>query len=203
MIHSHLIQVARLVVLLAALAGAANAAAPRFEITPFAAYRDGGQFQDGNGTALDLRGSLGGALAIDWRAGWQDAQYELFYSRQSTETAAVVPVHMNIEYLHIGGTTRFGELDSPVEPFAVGGIGLTWLTPETALLHSETRASLNVGGGVRIPLATHVRLRLEARGYLTWMGGNAALFCSGGCILTVKGNAFFQYEVLAGVSVGF
>lgn len=204
MVRSRLPQVARLIVLLTALVtGRVNAAEPRFEITPFAGYRDGGQFQGVNDTGLDLLGSLGGALAINWRAGWQGAQYELFYSRQRTETNSIVPLGMRIEYLHVGGTTLIGELDSQVEPFAAGGIGVSLMTPDAALPDRETRWSLSLGGGVRIPLTAHVRLRLEARGYLTWLGGSAAVFCAGGCLITAKSEAFFQYEALAGVSIGF
>jgi hypothetical protein len=92
----------RFACLLAAMvASAASAAEHSFEITPFAAYRDGGQFMDGGGAGLDLTGSAGGALALNWRAAEQGAQYELLYSRQSTETDAVTPLDMDIEYLHI------------------------------------------------------------------------------------------------------
>lgn len=186
---------------LALVANAAGAAESSVEITPFGGYRDGGQFLDGNGAKLDLNGSTGGALAFNWRAAEQGTQYEVFYSRQSTETEAAAPLDMKIEYLHIGGTTVIGELGSKVEPFAVGGIGITRLTPQG--LGDKTRGSLNLGGGVRIPLVAHVRLRLEARGYLTWFGSNADVFCAGGCGITAKSNSFFQYEALAGVSIGF
>lgn len=183
---------------------ASAATPPSFEITPFAGYRAGGQFLDGSTTdKLDLRGAAGGALAFNWRAAEQGAQYELLYSRQSTETDSATPVDMNIEYLHIGGTTVIGELGARVEPFAAGGIGATRLSPDATGLSRETRWSFNLGGGVRVPVASHVRLRLEARGYLTWLGNQAELFCAGGCTLTAKSRTFFQYEALAGVSIGF
>lgn len=181
----------------------ADAAERSFEITPFIVYRDGGQFQDSAGTGLDLAGRAGGALAFNWRAAEQGAQYELLYSRQSTATDAATPLDMNIEYLHIGGTTVIGELGARVEPFAAGGIGATRLTPDAASLSRETRWSFNLGGGVRIPVATHVRVRLEARGYLTWLGNNADVFCASGCSIAAKSSTFFQYEALAGVSIGF
>lgn len=201
MVCSYLSRVACL--LAAMVATAASAAEHSFEITPFAAYRDGGQFMDGAGAGLDLAGSAGGALALNWRAAEQGTQYELLYSRQSTETDAVAPLEMDIEYLHIGGTTVIGELGSRVEPFAAGGIGATRLTPDTASLSRETRWSFNLGGGVRIPVAAHVRVRLEARGYLTWLGSNADVFCASGCSIAAKSRTFFQYEALAGVSIGF
>jgi hypothetical protein len=73
------------------------------------------------------------------------------------------------------------------------------LTPDAASLSRETRWSFNLGGGVRIPVATHVRLRLEARGYLTWLGGNANVFCAGGCSIAAKSKALVP--ALAGVSI--
>ncbi len=201
MIRSYL---PRLAVLLAAMTvTTAGAAEPAFEITPFGTYRDGGRFLDGAGAGLDLAGSAGGALALNWRAAEQGAQYELLYSRQSTETDAAALLEMDVEYLHIGGTTVIGELGSRVEPFAAGGVGATRLTPDAASLGRETRWSVNLGGGVRIPLAAHVRLRLEARGYLTWLGSDPDVFCAGGCAIVARSKTFFQYEALAGVSIGF
>ncbi|MGE0115584.1 MAG: outer membrane beta-barrel protein [Steroidobacteraceae bacterium] len=180
------------------------AAEPVFEVTPFAGYRAGGQFRDaGSGDALDLSDGSGVALALNWRASEPGTQYELLYSRQSTDTGGATPVDLKIEYLQLGGTTVIGEDTGRVVPFAAGGIGAARFTPSPVGLSQETRWSFNLGGGVRIPLARHVRLRFEARGYLTWLGGNANLFCDGGCTIVAKGKSFFQYEALGGVSIGF
>jgi hypothetical protein len=110
---------------------------------------------------------------------------------------------MKIEYLQLGGTTSLGVDNARVLPFAAGGFGATRFSPGPATLSQETRWSVNLGGGVRVPLTPQVRLRLEARGYLTWLEGRSALFCSANCTLVAKGKTFFQYEALAGVSVGF
>lgn len=186
------------------LAGAAAAEEPRFEFTPMAGYRDGGQFRDGtNGAKVSLNGSGTAALAINWRAAEDGAQYELFYSRQSTKTDAPAPIKLKTEYLQIGGTTIVGEPAGRVVPFAVGGIGAARFSPSPDSFTDETRWSVSLGGGIRIPLAAHVRLRFEARGHLTWLGGNSSLFCDAGCVLEAKGKTLFQYEALGGVSVSF
>lgn len=180
----------------------ANAAQPKLEVTPFASYRAGGQFIGANGNVLDVEASNGLALAINWRTAEYGKQYELLFSRQDSKTDAGSPVNMQVEYLHLGGTVDLGAEGERVLPFAVGGIGATRFSPPAGL-SAATRWSMNLGGGVRVPLTEYVRLRVEARGYLTWMGGQANLFCAGGCVLTAKARTFFQYEALAGVSIGF
>lgn len=180
------------------------AADPVFEVTPLAGYRAGGQFRGGSdGATLNLSDRGSAALAINWRASEPGTQYELFYSRQSTDTGGGAPVDMKIEYLQLGGTTVIGEDAGRVVPFAAGGIGAARFSPGLAGLSRETRWSFNLGGGVRVPLTKQVRLRFEARAYLTWLEGDANLFCDGGCAIVAKSKTFFQYEALGGVSVGF
>jgi hypothetical protein len=177
---------------------------PRFEVTPLFGFHDGGRFKDGiTDDTIKLNSAGTAAVAINWRAGEPGTQYELFYSRQSTDTDEVLPTKLKVEYLQIGGTTIVGEAESRVVPFAVGGIGATRFSPGLSSMSQETRWSFNLGGGVRVPLAKHVRLRFEARGYLTWLGGDASLFCDSGCTLVAKGKTFFQYAALGGVSVNF
>jgi Outer membrane protein beta-barrel domain len=196
-------------VLLAAASMLATSAAwaaeePRFEVTPLFGYHAGGQFKDGiTDNTVKLNGTGTAAVAINWRASEPGTQYELFYSRQSTDTDEVVPTKLKVEYLHVGGTTIVGDAESRVVPFAVGGIGATRFSPSPSSMSQETRWSFNLGGGVRVPLAKHVRLRFEARGYLTWLGGDASLFCDSGCTLVAKSKTFFQYAALGGVSVNF
>lgn len=188
----------------AVLLNNAVAAEYAFEVTPFVGYHAGGQFKDGSsGDTLKVNGSGSAALAINWRAAENGTQYELLYSRQSTDVGANAPVDLKVEYLQLGGTAIVGDADARVVPFAVGGIGATRFSPSAASLSNETRWSFNLGGGVRIPIAQHVRLRFEARGYLTWLEGKSDLFCDGGCAIVAKSKSFFQYEALGGVSVGF
>jgi len=192
-------------------AHSAESREPSFEVTPFYGYQGGGllshrdvdvsnQVIFGKAT-LDSSGVA--AVAINWRATEPGTQYELFYSRQSSDTDELIPTKLKVEYLHIGGTTLIGDAESGVVPFAVGGVGATRLNPDAGGLKQVTRWSLNLGGGVRIPVAQHVRLRFEARGYLTWLGDNQDQFCNGTCTLAPKNKTFFQYAALGGVSVSF
>lgn len=176
---------------------------PTIELTPFIGYHAGGQFKDSNAGNVSVNASSSAAFAFNWPATESGTQYELFYSRQSTDVGNGAAIKLKTEYLQIGGTTVIGEPMSRVVPFAVGGVGATRFSPDAAAYSQETRWSFNLGGGVRVPISQHVRLRFEARGYLTWLGGNANLFCDSGCTLVAKGKSFLQYEALAGVSVGF
>jgi opacity protein-like surface antigen len=192
-----------LVMVCTAGCGQVLAAESRFEVTPFVGYRAGGHFKDGSDNNLDLNASSSAALAFNWRATDPGTQYELLYSRQSTQTDGAAPITMKLEYLQIGGTADMGDADARVTPFAAGGLGATRFSPGPVSLSRETRWSFNLGGGVRVPLTPHIRLRFEARGYLTWLGGDANLFCNGGCTLVARSKTFFQYEALGGVSIGF
>ena len=189
------------------LMSAAQAAEPRFEVTPFFTQRGNGGFRDTSNNDVNLTAKSGVAAMFGWAASEQGSQYELLYSRQSTRTDSATPVDMRIEYLQLGGTTLLGDAEAHVVPFASGGIGVTRFSPGIASLTQETRWAVSLGAGVRIPIVKHVRLRFEARGYLTWLNGSSSLFCSSDtsttCALQAKGQTFFQYEALGGVSVGF
>jgi hypothetical protein len=87
----------------------------------------------------------------------------------------------------------------------LGGIGGSTAKPSRSGLKSQTFFSGNLGIGWMVPFGAHVGLRLEARGYGVLLNNTDALFCSGatGCTFTVKGNALYYGEVLAGVSIRF
>ena len=186
---------------------AAQAAEQRIELTPFFTERGDGGFRDASDNDVNLSAKSGMAFALGWPASEHGSQYELLYSRQTTKTDGATPIDMRIEYLQVGGSTLLGDEESHVVPFASGGIGAARFSPGLATLTQETRWAVSLGAGVRIPLAQHVRLRLEARGYLTWLDGSSSLFCSSSttttCALQAKGQTFFQYEALGGVSFGF
>lgn len=181
---------------------------PSFEITPFIGIRNGGSFRSGvTQEDLNLASSTAAAIAVNWQATEDGTQYELLYSRQKTDTGGSTPIDMKVEYLQLGGTAVIGDASSHVVPFAAGGFGAARFTPDAASLSQETRWAFNLGGGVRVPIAKHVRLRFEVRGYLTWLNGKSSLFCPSSegatCAITGKGETLFQYEALGGVSVGF
>ena len=177
-----------------------------YSITPFAGYRFGGRLTlaDTN-TRLDAQSHMSYGVALDV-ASDTETQYELFYSRQSTSLSAPSPTPSNtaIEYLHVGGTVNIGE--SPrLQPYFVGGLGATRFSPDSSVGNDRIYFSASLGGGLRMPLNTHLALRLEARGFATFFNSHTAVFCrsdqaGGVCLIHGSGSAFLQGDALAGLS---
>lgn len=134
---------------------------------------------------------------------------ELWYSRQASELTSSGPVtgeplfDIDVHYLHLGGTVAAGEWDA-VRPFVSGGLGVTHFSPGRSGLGSDTRLSMSLGAGGRIPLGPAIGLRLDARWIGTLMDSNSTLFCDdGSCALQVDGDLLSQWELGAGVYFAF
>ena len=56
---------------------------------------------------------------------------------------------------------------------------------------------------VLISVVAYVALRSELRGYWTLINSSGQLFCSGGCVVSIRGDAFVQFEGLLGLSYSF
>jgi hypothetical protein len=178
-------------------------------VTPFVGYRVGGNFQlvdSGQSVRVDDHGSA--ALALDLRAA-DLTQYELFYGRQSSTLSGngFVPTSVKVEYLHIGGLVALDE-SARLKPYFGGGLGVTRLSPDSAQGSDDTRFSISLALGLRVPLNGHFSLRVEGRGYLTPINTDSAVFCrsdqSGAlCAVRAQGSVFFQFDFLAGVTYTF
>jgi opacity protein-like surface antigen len=185
-----------------------------WEVTPFISFRGGGNFDlDGspNATDVDLddHGAFGLAVNL-FPGGDKTESYELFYSRQQTNVAKsspLAPFDLNVEYLHLGGTLNLND-ELPVRPYIVGGLGLTRFSPRTGNGGDDSRFSLSLGAGLKLPVTKRFSVRLEGRGFLTLVNSDSAFLCvsdtSGGtCAIRVKGESFIQYELLAGAAFAF
>jgi hypothetical protein len=181
----------------------------RFEISPFVGYRVAGNFtlvDTGESVGLDAHTSFG--LALDARAE-QDAQYELFYSHQSTtmHAAGFAPVGIDVDYLHIGGTVAITELGGPLKPYYGGGLGMTHLSPGPAG-SDHTAFSMSLALGLHAPVSRHFSLRFEGRGFVTLLNADTSVFCRSDqtgtlCQVHARGSSFLQFEMLAGAAWTF
>lgn len=188
-------------------ATAADDTVPGSAFTVYGGYRGGGGFTDADtGQAMDLEGSGAFGLALDLPL---DAarQYQIFLSRQGTrlDAGAANPggtLSMSVTYLHVGGTS-FIEGTAGRGPYVVGGLGATVFSPGASGYSNEVRASANLGVGYQWPLSERVAVRVEARGYMTLVNSSGGLFCSGGCVVSVKGDVFTQGEALIGLTARF
>jgi hypothetical protein len=184
----------------ALLAGPVASAAD-YSVTVYAGWRASSGIDNATtGEEADIDDSASFSIAVD-RAYDAGRTLQLFYSQQSTRlatgSAAQPSFDLKIRHLHFGGTAEFGG------PYAVGGLGVAWLSPGLDGLDSEVRPSMNVGFGYAWPLGTNVAVRLEGRVYLTLLNSSSGLFCSGGCIVVLKGDGLLQGEAMLGLSARF
>ena len=184
----------------------------RFELTPFAGYQFGGEFElEGSDTELELdeAQSFGLILNMDIDA---DRQYEFYYSRQETELDNKglflnEPVlDLDVEYLHVGGTVAFA--GDSVRPYVVGTIGLSRFDPQASGLDSETFFSFSFGGGAKFFADKRVGLRLEGRFFATLIDSDSEIFCRSGadtnfCAVKVDGDLLLQWQGMAGLVFRF
>jgi hypothetical protein len=185
--------------------------------TLYAGYRDGGRFTDvTTGSKLPIEASGVGGVSLDFGLNPKAAtQLQIYVSRQSsqvdarqatqpTPTAAALPAKfpMSVTYAHIGGTAflnrKIGE-----GPYLVGGLGATLFEPDLQGLANELRPSISLGIGYQLPFGERLALRFEARGYATLVNSSSALFCSGGCVLSIKGDTITQGDVLLGLTFSY
>jgi hypothetical protein len=200
-----------LVLVLALAAGSSVAQAKDNALTLYAAYRDGGSFTDVNsGSELRIEASGAASLSLDWRLD-ASRQLQLFLSRQSSQMGtgqatavppgSVVPTKfpLRVTYLHLGGTSFLeGRIGQGV--YLVGGLGATLFEPGVDGFENELRPSINLGIGYQLPLGESVALRFEARGYATLVNSDSGVFCSGGCVIAIKGDTVTQGDVQIGLS---
>jgi hypothetical protein len=178
------------------------------EITPYAGYAIGGNFED-NTTGADLDVKEGGGFGLVLGVpDTPETRYELFYGLRRTKVTGGgtfggdTLFDLDIHYLHLGGTYLFpGEA---VRPFLSGGLGASHLVPSGNGMHRKTFFSLSLGGGAKIPISRHVGLRFEGRGFLTVLPDATEVFCvsAGGaaCSVRVKGDVLGQLLLLAGIT---
>lgn len=194
---------------LAASALLSLAAMPALAQTTLAAYggyRGGGSFEQDSSpsSAIDMKSSASGALALSFAVDpMRQGQIFMSYQSADLEASATTPrVPLKVSYLHFGGTNYFeGAIGRGA--YVAGGIGATWLSPSLNGLSSEVRPSLNLGLGYEWPISGALSFKAELRGYFTLINSNSALFCSGGCVVAIKGDGLTQVEGLLGLSLAF
>ena len=198
--------------ILISLPATAQESPGRFELTPFAAYRGGGDFEDKEGLIeFELQESNAWGLILNGKVE-ANTQWEVLYSSQSTsaDITGAIPdepdFDLDVEYLHIGGTYLFD--GDRVRPFMAATIGASRLKPQPSGFSSETFVSGSIGGGWKIGLGKNLALRVEARGYATLVDSDSLLFCEssdagGACLLVLEGSFFTQWEARVGLTFRF
>jgi hypothetical protein len=204
--------------MLAALAGACAVSAqaadrPRFELTPFAGYRMGGDFD-----LDDPPEGMSDSAELDNSASWgvdlgiyrdRNSFYEILYSHQSAGVSTGDPAldgkDVTIQYLQVGGTLLFPH--EHYVPWLSLTVGATQFSASGSY-GSETEFSGSLGGGVRFPLGDHFAATIGVRGYVTAVDSDTSFICASGgnggaCLFKTTGSAFFQGEALLGFTAVF
>ena len=182
------------------------------EIIPLLGFRGGGEFIDTiDDTTQTLESSDIYGLILSWPYE-RGKNFEVYYSHQSTNLNSItvsapapnnsVDIPITIDYLHFGGTAPISDEDK-LKTFVTGGLGFTYMSPDYPDAQSDLRASLSIGVGLKWPMTEMISLRLETRGLATLYNNNSAVFCNGGCAISISGNMFLQGEVFAGLGFRF
>ncbi len=182
------------------------------EIIPLLGFRGGGEFTD---NSTDQKHTLESSEVYGLILSWpyeRGKNIEVYYSHQSTQLNSisttepapnnVVNIPMTIDYLHIGGTAPISD-EGKLKTFVTGGLGFTYSSADYTDAQSDLRASFSIGIGLKWPMTERISLRLETRGLATLYDNNSAIFCNGGCAISVNGNLFLQGEVFAGLGFKF
>jgi len=82
---------------------------------------------------------------------------------------------MTIRQLHGNVVYRFGRAGAKWQPFVFGGLGATFFTADT--VESETKLSLDAGGGVKLFLSRSVGARAHVRYKPTFLNDSSSDFC--------------------------
>ena len=191
-----------------ALAIAASTSAAQGVVTLYGGVRGGGDFIDDNtGMVVELDSGAAVSLSLDWPLS-DGRQGQIFYSFQRSALPGSVlnqagDVSVNINYLHAGGRVFFHGTHATSAGYVVGGLGITYFSPSLGGLSSEVRPSANLGIGYQWMLSKQVSLRTELRGYLTLVNSNGGFLCSGGCVVSIRGDTMTEVEGLLGLSFTF
>lgn len=183
-----------------------------FEVTPFGAYRFGGEFNESDGNfSIDVDDSESFGIILNARHS-PITQWEILYSRQETSANTTglglsdPGLDMNIEYLQAGGTYLWD--GDTVQPFLAATLGVSRVDITTPGYDSDSFFSFSLGLGLRVAPTNRLGLRLEARSYGTLLDSNSDLFCQFGpsnniCAVRIDGTLMWQVEALAGIVFRF
>ena len=202
---------------------AAQEPAFRYEITPYAAYRIGGEFEPqddaepkNGGGGFELHEGNAAGLVVDIRtsAGNQlsggSGQWELLYAHQSTELetepsfAGGPTLDLDVSHFQFGGVYLFEDDSETLVPFIAMTAGVARFEPRLDEADAEDFFSWSLGGGVHLRADQRIGVRLEARVYGTLIDDDSALFCVvsptvNSCAIRVEGDQLYQFEARVGL----
>lgn len=153
-----------------------------FELTPFGGYRWGGTIRADRNSLFeeDVDVASNGSYGVNFGIplGISRSKLELMVNRQDTALQAggglFTPndrlADFQITYYHAGLMMPLSGDPSSPSPFVVVSAGVANLKPDIRGVSADNRFSASVGLGLKVPLNSHVGIRVEGRGYFTSLG---------------------------------
>lgn len=193
----------------------------RFELTPYAAYRVGGEFEpqaepkDGlDGRYAELQDSHAEGLLLDIRTRDGNTQWEVLYAHQSTELETQPSfvggptLDIDVSHFQFGGTLQFDDGNATTTPFIALTAGVARFEPGLEGAGAESYFSWSLGGGIQLLAERRVGVRIEGRVFGSLIDDESALFCvaspeANGCALAVEGDMLYQFEARVGIVARF
>ena len=200
--------------LLLTLPSIANQSGPK-EISPFAGYRFGGNFDvsgDLYGTneiqtleiEIDESSSFGVVVAWPYADKRQGELLLSHYKSELIPASLLTPYtsDLSVTYLHLGGNVPLANGLLPL--WFSGGFGVTHFSPDDKKLDDETKLSVNLGLHSKLQLSERIALRLGARLYATFLNSDSTIFCGEDtCEITISSDMWLQSELSAGLTFTF
>ena len=179
------------------------------EITPFGAFRTGGEFSETasvNTLDIDNTRAFGIILGMPYQ---RYKTLEFYYSHQhaslieKSSAGANTLFDLDVDYFQFGGIHMFNTTPE-IQPFVSGGLGFSWFSPGLDGLDSAFQPAFGIGIGFNWKLNPHFGLRFELRGTGTFFGNGSSIFCSNGqCTANLRGELLFQADALIGTNFSF
>ena len=210
MIHSSVRRIGMITVAMLVILCPAAQAGERFELTPFFGFRFSSSIDD-IGTPmiskLDVKDSEAYGLYIGFNVS-EDAQIELFWSRQDGELRVQSPtlpdqvIGLDVDHFHIGTAYMLADSDFQVRPFVAFSIGATHF--DATARGSETKFSVSLGGGLKwFTGGGHLGLRLQGRWTPTYINSTSeGYFCNAfSCFTVTETNYLNEVEISLGLII--
>lgn len=157
------------------------------------------------GEEIDFESGIFYALALDFvYANNPDQRYGFFVSHQQSElgeTAELANSDLDVTHAHITFMNyyRYGRWS----PFVLAGAGVGIFSPADASLDDENLFSGQLATGANLQLNERLSLHADIRWLVTFFDGQSAIFCDGGCVITVKSDVYSQMQTGLGLQFKF
>lgn len=183
-----------------------------YELTPYGAYRFGGEFNDADSdVSIELEDSSSFGLIFNAMHS-PNTQWEVLYSRQETDAKtnglgiSDTSLNLSVEHLQAGGTYQWDE--ATVRPYLAATLGLSRVKVSNEGFSDDSFFAFSMGLGMQIRPTERLGIRLEARGFGTVLNSESDIFCKTGpdnnfCAIRIDGTIMWQLETFAGLVFRF